>query len=383
MTLTIEQVRDCKFHLARRNGYEPVDVDNFVDKVEETLIALNEEIGTLKRQVGSGGTAAVSGEADDHYARLIADRDGEIERQRAEIAAFRQEADAQRGEAERLRSELAAAHSGESDDVSKLRAELEAKQAELARVQAELEAHRSHLDGLRGEIQSRDEQLSGLKRQLEDASTVVSSGDGKVERLVLTAAPEASSAVTRLLEMATTQADALVSGAQSEAERRLSEAQVHAERTRAEAEAHAQRVKAEAETLAERAKNEALGAATRTRNDAAAEAHRLTSEAQAKRERLEVEHSERKAVLDKEFADRRDQLIGTLESEHGQLAARVAHLRDYEKNFRDSFTAHLNSHIERIGKAELAPADEPELLKMGPVATHTPQLDKLLNPEEQ
>lgn len=189
MTLTIEQVRDCKFHLARRNGYEPVDVDNFVDKVEETLIALNEEIGTLKRQVGSGGTAAVSGEADDHFARLIADRDGEIERQRAEIAAFRQEADAQRGEAERLRSELAAAHSGESDDVSKLRAELEAKQAELARVQLELEAHRSHLDGLRGEIQEPRRVASPASAVARGRFHQVSSGDGKVERLVLTAAP--------------------------------------------------------------------------------------------------------------------------------------------------------------------------------------------------
>ena len=29
MTLTLEQVRQTRFHLARRNGYEPVDVDNF------------------------------------------------------------------------------------------------------------------------------------------------------------------------------------------------------------------------------------------------------------------------------------------------------------------------------------------------------------------
>ena len=34
MTLTIEQVRDTRFHLARRNGYDPADVDTFVDKVD-------------------------------------------------------------------------------------------------------------------------------------------------------------------------------------------------------------------------------------------------------------------------------------------------------------------------------------------------------------
>ena len=51
MTLTLEQVRQTRFHLARRNGYEPVDVDNFVDKVEATLSALTEENATLKQQI--------------------------------------------------------------------------------------------------------------------------------------------------------------------------------------------------------------------------------------------------------------------------------------------------------------------------------------------
>lgn len=49
MTLTLEQVRQTRFHLARRNGYEPVDVDNFVDKVEATLSQMTEENETLKQ----------------------------------------------------------------------------------------------------------------------------------------------------------------------------------------------------------------------------------------------------------------------------------------------------------------------------------------------
>ena len=51
MSLSIEQVRDCKFHLARRNGYEPVDVDNFVDQVEETLVSLNQQIEQLNHRL--------------------------------------------------------------------------------------------------------------------------------------------------------------------------------------------------------------------------------------------------------------------------------------------------------------------------------------------
>ena len=51
MTLSLEQVRQTRFHLARRNGYEPMDVDNFVDKVEVTLQQLGEENETLKQQL--------------------------------------------------------------------------------------------------------------------------------------------------------------------------------------------------------------------------------------------------------------------------------------------------------------------------------------------
>ena len=53
MTLTIEQVRDTRFHLARRNGYDPQDVDTFVDKVETTLVTLAEENATLQQQVAT------------------------------------------------------------------------------------------------------------------------------------------------------------------------------------------------------------------------------------------------------------------------------------------------------------------------------------------
>ncbi len=61
MTLTLEQVRQTRFHLARRNGYEPVDVDSFVDKVEATLSQLVEENSTLKQQVDTLSSAEPTG----------------------------------------------------------------------------------------------------------------------------------------------------------------------------------------------------------------------------------------------------------------------------------------------------------------------------------
>ena len=87
MTLTIEQVRDTRFHLARRNGYDPADVDTFVDKVETTLVALAEENATLQQQVA---TLSSGGGADDgELQRALEERDAELERLRADNQRLR------------------------------------------------------------------------------------------------------------------------------------------------------------------------------------------------------------------------------------------------------------------------------------------------------
>ena len=51
MTLTLDDVRNMKFRIARRSGYEVLDVDQFVDRVEEAFAQLTEENEQLKRQV--------------------------------------------------------------------------------------------------------------------------------------------------------------------------------------------------------------------------------------------------------------------------------------------------------------------------------------------
>ena len=113
MTLSLEQVRQTRFHLARRNGYEPMDVDNFVDKVEVTLQQLGEENETLKQQLdaltaGGEGDAAAPGD----------DRSADV-----------------------LRRQLNESHA----EVERLRGELEGRGTELAGVQGELDAARASL----------------------------------------------------------------------------------------------------------------------------------------------------------------------------------------------------------------------------------------------
>jgi DivIVA domain-containing protein len=51
MTLTLDDVRNKRFRMARKSGYEVLEVDEFVDEVEESFAQLVEENLSLKKQV--------------------------------------------------------------------------------------------------------------------------------------------------------------------------------------------------------------------------------------------------------------------------------------------------------------------------------------------
>ncbi len=53
MTLSLDDVRNKRFRMARKSGYEVLEVDEFVDEVEESFAQLIEENVNLKRQVES------------------------------------------------------------------------------------------------------------------------------------------------------------------------------------------------------------------------------------------------------------------------------------------------------------------------------------------
>ncbi|HEY5822262.1 MAG TPA: DivIVA domain-containing protein [Propionibacteriaceae bacterium] len=51
MSLSLDDVRNKRFRMARKSGYEVLEVDEFVDEVEETFAQLIEENQNLKKQV--------------------------------------------------------------------------------------------------------------------------------------------------------------------------------------------------------------------------------------------------------------------------------------------------------------------------------------------
>ena len=146
---------------------------------------------------------------------------------------------------------------------------------------------------------------------------------GKVENIVVTSTAEASPAVTRLLVMATEQAERLVGESQVEAQRVVNEA------------------RAEAETVIDGANRKAH----ETLTDARTRADRIESEARVNAERVTGEAQANAESVNTDAERRRAELFSALESERDWLRGRVDHLRAFEDNYRKNLTAHLQSQI--------------------------------------
>lgn len=237
MTLSLDDVRNKRFRMARKSGYEVLEVDEFVDEVEETFAQLVEENGNLKKQV-----------------------------------------DALRGEPGRGGQQ--AAPSGSTVPVAP-----------------------------------------------RPAAAPTPAPRTPIETIQVTTSHEASTAVVRLVELATQQSEQLVFEANQEAER-----------IRQEAGRAADEVTAEARTRAEQAESEARGNA----------------------QRLQAETTTRSQQLEAEIAARRTEMFGQLEHQHDALTSTVASLREFEASYRANLAGHLRGQLESLDKVGLEPAGGPE-----------------------
>jgi len=331
MTLTLEQVRQTRFHLARRNGYEPVDVDNFVDKVEATLTQLSEENSTLKQQIDALSSSEpssifVPGDPVD---------------------------------SDKLKSDL----QGSQSELEGLRGELAKKTEELGQRQQELDQARAELDGVKAQLESTQAETETLRQAAEQAKAApepVAAAEGpvgKVENIVVTSSAEASPAVTRLLQMATEQAERLVGESAAEAQRVIAGARAEAENVIDSANKKAHESLTDARTRADRIESEARVNADKVTNDAQRRADAVNSQADA----------------------RRAELFTALEQERDLLRGKVDHLRSFESTFRTNLANHLQSQIKALTEATLEPSDTPAILSEPAPESATPRLDALLS----
>ncbi|MDR1711491.1 MAG: DivIVA domain-containing protein [Propionibacteriaceae bacterium] len=326
MTLTLEQVRATRFHLARRNGYEPSDVDDFVDKVEATLVQLLEENDYLKQQAEAAPAPQTS--------NIFAPVDSTPDEFKADLQASQDEIDNLNSQLSRLSADLQGAEEG--------------RQA-IAR---ELSLRDEEIVSLRAEVQTL-RQSAAAGRAVEQMTAPV---PGQVENIVVTTSDQASMAVTRLLQMATEQAERLVGESKAEAQRLVNEARSEVENVVNNANKRAHETLTDARTRADRIESEARVNAEQVTTEARVKADSLTAEAERSR----------------------NEIIGKLESDRDVLRGKVESLRTFEKNYRANLTSHMEKQIQMITEAKLEPTDAPAVLSEPAPESSTPRLDALL-----
>ncbi len=243
MTLSLDDVRNKRFRMARKSGYEVLEVDEFVDEVEESFAQLIEENQSLKKQVESLKTASP-------------------------------------------------APSGQGESAAPT-------------------------------VQQ--------PAQPEPATPSPGSPEPAFPgAIVVTTGKEASTAVVRLVELSTEQAERLVAEATEDANRIREEANRTAHQVTTDARTRAERVESEARLHAERVQADALG---------------------------------RAETLDREIEARRSEMFGDLERQRDELTATVTSLRTFEATYRSNLTDHLRSQIETLESGRAEPGDPPEVVR--------------------
>ena len=338
MSLTLEEVRRIRFRMARprETGYAVADVDNFIDKVEESFAAFENDRDVMRRELESASAGAAgdnSGELNEARQQIAA-KDGELNEARQQMAAKDGELQKLREELERARN---AAAPGAADQNAEQLRRLEAANQDLQQQKRQLEEQNAQLQA----------QLEQTRSELNQShNDRIASVAGQPQALTVQSAEDAAPAVTRLVQIATEQASTLVSEAETEASRKL-----------ADAEQRATEIKTDARTRAERIESEARVNAEQMTSDAEGRAARLDADTEAKR----------------------TELFAALEREQGELTVKVAALRNFESQYRTNLTGSLQKMLASLAEDRPQPQDVPELAQS---QSETPRLDALAGSDE-
>ena len=120
----------------------------------------------------------------------------------------------------------------------------------------------------------------------------------------MTTAAEASSAATRLLELATRNADEVVAEAREDAEKIVTEARTEAEK--------------------------------------------LESETKARTDKLEEDARTRAQNLDSETEAKRAEVLGEIEKEKGRLDGEIENLRSFEREYRSRLKSYFSEQLQAL-----------------------------------
>ncbi|HEY0903047.1 MAG TPA: DivIVA domain-containing protein [Marmoricola sp.] len=201
----------------------------------------------------------------------------------------------------------------------------------LDEVESELERLNKENDDLRTKLASA--QRGGgepsapapqVERTPEPTPAPAPAASAPAQEIKVTTVADASSAAARLLEIATRNADEVVTEAKDEADRIVGSARAKAER--------------------------------------------LESETKSKSDRLESDARTRAAMLDSETEARRKEIFGNLEKERDALNGEIEGLRAFEREYRSRLKSYFTQQLEALDGNSTASVALPN-----PPAEHAPK----------
>jgi DivIVA domain-containing protein len=185
---------------------------------------------------------------------------------------------------------------------------LDEVEAELERLVKENNDLRSKLgaatDGGAPTQVAKPEEKAEKKAPAEKEAEPEKAPEAEPEVIKVITAAEASSAATRLLELATRNADEVVAEARSDAEKIV----------------------------------------TQARN----EAEKLSTETKSRTDKLEQEARTRAQNLESETETRRRELLGEMEKEKGRLDGEIENLRAFEREYRSRLKSYFTEQLQAL-----------------------------------
>ncbi|MDN5803352.1 MAG: DivIVA domain-containing protein [Microlunatus sp.] len=186
MTLSLDDVRNKRFRMARKSGYEVLEVDEFVDEVEVAVEQLTEENQNLKKQVEvlrttsdtSQGTPASAAQTPAETETIVVTTGAEASTAVVRLVALSTEqaeylVDEATADARRIRAEATDSAELLTSDAQARAERIESEAQEFAeRVRSEAQTKADNLDG--ETAARRDELLGSLSAERDQLQEAVS-----------------------------------------------------------------------------------------------------------------------------------------------------------------------------------------------------------------
>ena len=371
MTLTVDEVRNIRFPMARQpneDGYRASAVDNFIDRLEVSYAQLVDENQRLK--AGGGGGVADDPAFRQQFQALQQERDNLLRSQAdlqarlasvpaggdpAQMAAMQARINELTMSNQEMQSRLSimpqapdagqmAAMQARIDELTRdnqvMRARLSALPAPAPGIPPEqLATVNDENSALRTQAAMLQSQILELQAKLA-VQPAAAPSEGDLRKIVVTTSAEASPAVVLLVQQTLQQVQVLMDNAKREIEEHRIDAEVETRRMLDSASQKIAEMSRKAESDASSMKSEATVAADR-----------VIAEARA-----------RASAIDSEAAERRGQIFGQLEREKDMLSERIGQLRDFESQYRSSMTGHLQRQMDSLRDIEFASNRRPDLV---------------------